>query len=322
MDIRFQGHDIISFWAFTTIARSHIHDGKIPWKNLFISGNVYDPYGQKMSKSKGGNIVEPSSVIEKYGADALRYWASTTQPGGEDIKIREQDFVRGGRRTVIKIYNASRLVHMLSDGAGQHWDGVPRLPESRWILSKIQGGLIVEATGEMDQYQVSKARASVDNFFWNTFCDNYLEMAKARASRCRETGDTQGASETAAVASLSLLTLLKMYAPFLPFITESVYQEFRLGGEKSIHLERWPSEDSQYRDAEYERMGDRAVDIMAAVRALRSKNNQPLSVPIPRLRVRADPETVSRFGEIIRLTMKIGEMVTEEGQDVAVEVIA
>ncbi|MCL4479962.1 MAG: valine--tRNA ligase, partial [Candidatus Thermoplasmatota archaeon] len=110
MDVRFQGHDIISTWAFTTIVRSYIHDGSVPWKEIMISGNVYDPQGQKMSKSRG-NIIEPGSLVAEYGADSVRYWASTALPG-EDIRVREQDFVRG-RRTVIKIYNAAKLVTML-----------------------------------------------------------------------------------------------------------------------------------------------------------------------------------------------------------------
>jgi valyl-tRNA synthetase len=164
MDIRFQGHDIISVWAFVTIVRSEIHDSLSPWKRIFISGNVYDPLGQKMSKSKG-NVLEPANFIEQYGADALRFWASSSVPG-DDIKIKEQDFVRG-RRTVIKLFNAFKLLELIrSDKPLKKLNTPPSNMANAWILAKLNS-VVKDVTDLMDQYLFSRARTQLDNFFWN-----------------------------------------------------------------------------------------------------------------------------------------------------------
>lgn len=315
MDVRFQGHDIITFWAFTTIARARIHDGVIPWKNIFISGNVHDPLGQKMSKSKG-NIVEPSTIISEYGPDSLRFWASTTLPG-EDIRIKEQDFVRG-RRTVIKLYNAARLVSMLSEGRK-----VPEKIESpktkidQWILSKLNT-TVDEVTKEMENYTVSKARAELDNFFWNTFCDNYLEIIKSQIKvYSNDPASEQLITEMLATAKYSMLQIIKMYAPVMPFITEEIYSTYEYPGKKkSIHLESWPRFEENYSFPDIERETDYVIQAIGKIRTLKSSMRLSLAASIDRVMLKGDKKTLENSASVIKGLMNIKELELVDSEEV------
>ncbi len=314
MDIRFQGHDIINFWAFTTIVRSYIHDGMAPWESIQISGNVFDPLGQKMSKSKG-NIVEPASLIAQYGADSVRYWASTTVPG-EDIKVKEQDFVRG-RRTLIKMFNAANLVKIIS--ADQ--DSSPGRPEAynswnRWILGKLDR-VISSCTENMDSYQVSKARADLDNFFWNSYCDNYLEIAKALNNR-KDRLDEGIIKETSKVLKYVLGETMKMYAPILPFITEEIYHDSRLGDQVSIHKEKWPvGSKSAVSDEEISQF-DYVISAMGALRSFKTGRKLSMSAPLEALTIKGRQEILDKNREILEISMNIGSIETGSSENIEI----
>ncbi|MGC8609127.1 MAG: valine--tRNA ligase, partial [Thermoplasmata archaeon] len=273
-DLRGQGHDIISFWAFTTIARSKIHDNKIPWNKIMISGNVYDMHGEKMSKSKG-NIVDIYSVADKYGADALRYWSSSVLPG-DDIKIKEQDFIRG-KRTVIKLYNAQKLIDILKEDRKVHPVSKVKLAENLWILAKLSS-IEKIVTDSMESYTVSKAKMALDDFFWNDFCDNYLEMIKYMVSVSKSNNDDDAIQETIYVASMALIDILKMYAPVMPFITEELYQKMDYPNKKaSIHIDSWPSASESYGSTEDI---DYIVSIISKVRMIKSERHISMGKPI------------------------------------------
>ena len=314
MDIRFQGHDIINFWAFTSIVRSHIHDGLAPWATIAISGNVYDPLGQKMSKSKG-NIVEPQALIKQYGADSVRYWASTTIPG-DDIKVKEQDFVRG-RRTLIKLSNAANLVKIITGT-----EKAPSAPEevkypvNRWILGKLNE-TIEACTVNMDQYQVSHARAELDNFFWNVFCDNYLEIAKSVNNR-KETIAGDLLAEVALTLNYVLAQTMKMYAPVLPFIAEEIYHMHNLGTLKSIHLEHWPAplelgiSDNDISDFDY------VVSVISAIRAFKTERKLSMSAEIGDITIGGNEQVIRHNAEIIRISMNTGNIAAAGSQAIEV----
>jgi len=313
MDARFQGHDIISTWAFTTIVRSFIHDGISPWKSILISGNVYDPQGQKMSKSRG-NIIEPADLVNEYGADAVRYWASTALPG-EDIKVREQDFVRG-KRTVIKIFNASKLVAMLSGGTA-----TPAVPEAKHPINAgiISGlnDLIVKVTDLMDSYQFSRARSEIDNFFWNVYCDNYLEMAKGIVNRSQEIGkDTQ--EEFGRILRYVLLQIMKMYAPVMPFITEEVYHSLNLGPEKSIHLEKWPLPSGNISEKSGAAEFGYILQVLSAVRSFKTSKKLSMGSHIDSLTIMGDKAILERYREEVMAVMNIGSLSFQQSQEIQV----
>ena len=248
MTARFQGHEIITSWAFTSIVRAMIHDNEIPWNQIVLSGIVKNPQGLKMSKSRGDKF-SPDDFVQKYGSDAVRHW-STVSGNGEDISIDEKDFMRG-RKTVVKMLNAGNLVSTLGKDHASRVKSVKGEPEN-WILKELSE-VTSSITEFMNSYSLSKARMALDNFFWNTFCDNYLEISKARMKI--EDLDPAERVEIASTLYLAFESILKLYAPIMPFITEELYHTV-LNKEGSIHNESWPvsypaASEEMHRNLEY-----------------------------------------------------------------------
>ncbi|MDO8622727.1 MAG: valine--tRNA ligase [archaeon] len=228
--LRPQAHDIIRTWAFYTITKSYLQEKQIPWKNIMISGFV-TLKGEKMSKSKG-NVIKPQQVLENYGADALRFWAAGSKLG-EDLDYQEKDLVTG-KKFVNKLLNASNFVFMnLKD----YKIGKVNLEETdRLFLSQLND-LITSCTKDFENYEYSKARAEIEDFFWHDFCDNYLELTKNRVYN----GTKQEKESAFFTLYTSLLTTLKLIAPIMPFITEEMYKtHFKYEKDKSIHISKWP----------------------------------------------------------------------------------
>ncbi len=304
-DARFQGHDIINFWAFTTLVRSFIHDGFLPWEKIVISGNVYDPLGQKMSKSKG-NVISPSTLLEQYGADAVRYWATTTLPG-EDIKVRDQDFVRG-RRTVVKIFNAAKLVSMLSEGRKIKIDGFkPSSPVNRWIGSRIDE-TIEKSTQHFDNFNVSRARLEIDNMFWADFCDNYLEICKGLIS----SSTPDEADEIASGLNYYMFQILKLYAPIMPFITEHIYQNSAWKNRESIHLEAWPVPQG-IDDADGFGV---VIDAIAQIRNLKTSMKLSMGAELESASIHGDVEKLQKYGNLLKSVMRVRNLAFENEESV------
>ncbi len=232
MSLRPQAHEIISFWLFNTLLKSRLHFGKNPWKEVAISGFV-TLKGEKMSKSKG-NSVAPQEVLEKYGADALRYWAASSKLG-EDFDYQEKDLVTG-KKLINKLLNASRFVFMnLEDYKGAK----PKKPEPLdELFSEELNYQIKLITEDFRDYNYSMAKSRIENLFWDYFCDNYLEIVKKRVYEGR--GDKKLSAQY--TLHKSLLTILKILAPIMPFITEEIYQNYfrKTEKDKSIHISEWP----------------------------------------------------------------------------------
>jgi valyl-tRNA synthetase len=241
--LRPQAHDIIRTWAFYTIVKAYLHEGKIPWKEIIISGNV-SLGGEKMSKSKG-NVIDPREVIEKYGADALRFWAAGSSLG-QDLDYQEKDLITG-KKLVNKITNASKFVFMnLKDYDGKKKPKrLERIDEL--FLAKLDL-LVREVTKEFGKYNYSGARNHIEKFFWDAFTGNYLEIVKKRVYQ----GERDKKLSAQYTLYKALLTILKLIAPIMPFITEEIYQENfrRYEKEKSIHLERWPKPEPKAKASE------------------------------------------------------------------------
>src|SRR3989344_707677 len=176
MSLRPQAHDIIRTWAFYTIVKGLYHNKDLPWQDIVISGHVLDPKGDAMHKSKG-NVIEPKTVLDKYGADALRFWASSSRLG-EDLRYMEKDLV-SGQRFVTKLWNASKFVILNLQGFSPKIKVSKLEPIDQYIILELNK-IIKECSGAFDSYEYVKTRLSVENFFWHTFCDNYLEIVKDR----------------------------------------------------------------------------------------------------------------------------------------------
>ncbi len=232
--LRPQAHDIIRTWAFYTVVKSHYHENKIPWENIVVSGFARLK-GEKMSKSKG-NVIRPQDVMEKYGSDSLRFWAAGTKLG-EDLDYREKDLITG-KKFVTKLFNASRFVFM---NLGKTKPKKPKeFIETDKIFLKELNLTINKITKFFLNYEYSKAKMLVEQFFWRDFADNYLEITKGRIYQGK------GEEKLSAQYTLyhSLLTILKLIAPIMPFITEELYQRYfrKFEKDKSIHLSDWPEE--------------------------------------------------------------------------------
>ena len=297
MTLRPQAHDIIRTWAFYTILKAYLHENSIPWKDIMVSGYVYVDRGMAMSSSK--EIGEsPEKVIEKHGADVLRYWA-TCAGVGEDLIYREKDITRGGK-IIIKLWNAARFVeNHLKDYKPKE----AKLEiEDRWILSELYK-VIEEAEKSYREYNPNRAKRVIENFFKNVFCDFYLEMVKHRLY-----GDEEE-SKNAAKFTLykTLLGILKMYAPIIPFITEEIYQTLfkEREGDVSIHVSEWPK--SEEADEESLKLGKIAMNIISAVRQWKTGRHLPMSTEVSKVIIE-DEQEIRKLERVIKGTLKIKEI--------------
>ncbi|MBK4120749.1 valine--tRNA ligase [Kocuria rhizophila] len=237
MDLRPQGHDIIRTWLFSTVVRAETLAGTVPWTNTALSGWILDPDRKKMSKSKG-NVVVPTDVLEKYGADAVRYWAASARLGADTAYDEGQ--MKIGRRLAIKLLNASKFV--LAQGVteasvlGSGTDAsVVTNGLDRSLLAQL-ATVVERATAAFREYEYARALQLIESFFW-TFTDDYVELVKDRAYGSR--GAEAQASVHAALAT-TLDTALRLFAPFIPFATEEVWSWWRTG---SVHRASWPVTD-------------------------------------------------------------------------------
>lgn len=283
-DLRPQAHDIIRTWAFYTITKSYLHEGKNPWKNIMVSGFV-TLAGEKMSKSKG-NVIEPQAVLDKYGADALRFWAASSKLG-EDLDYQEKALVTG-KKTVTKLWNASKFVFMNLKGYNEK---KPKKFEKidELFMAKLNS-LVKSATEAFENYEYSKAKSETEQFFWLSFCDNYLEIVKNRIYN--EKGDKKLSAQYTLYHSL--LTLLKMFAPIMPFITEDIYQDYFKKNEKikSIHLAQWPKSSKEQESSEL----DVLYELLGKVRQEKSKAQKSMKAEII---LTAEPEKLKQIEDMI-----------------------
>ncbi|MFH0831306.1 MAG: valine--tRNA ligase [archaeon] len=268
--LRPQAHDIIRTWAFYTIVKSYLHENQIPWKDIMISGFV-TLKGEKMSKSKG-NVIQPQEVIEKYGADSLRFWAAGSKLG-EDLDYQEKDILTG-KKLITKLWNASKFVLLnLEDYKNEK----PKTIEAmdKWILQKLSK-LVKNCAGHFSNYEYSKVKAETENFFWHDFCDNYLEISKRRVYQ----GTPEEKLSAQYTLYTSLLSVIKLLAPIMPHITEEIYHLRFAADEscKSIHISSWPElsikEDSALL------AGDIFVDILQRIRQFKAANKKSLKALI------------------------------------------
>jgi len=291
MDVRPQAHEIIRTWLFTSVLRAHLDHGCLPWHHAAISGWVLDPDRKKMSKSKG-NVVTPLPLLERHGADAVRYWAASGRPGTDTAFDEGQ--MRVGRRLATKVLNAGRfaLTRVLDDDAGGplpgEWVTSPSEAVDRALLKSL-GGVVAEATAAFEQWDYARALERTEAFFWR-WCDDYLELAKNRAYGERGPEPARSGRLTLAVATD---TLLRLFAPFLPFATEEVWSWWREG---SIHRSPWPSaavlEQLAGPEAD-ERVLDVAASVLASVRRAKTEARRSLRALVDLAVVEGPPELLA-----------------------------
>ena len=316
MNVRPQGHDIISFWLFHTVIKCYEHTGEVPFESTMINGMVLDENREKMSKSKG-NVVDPDAVLDEYPVDAARYWAAGSAIG-DDLPYQEKG-LRAGEKLIRKLWNASKLVESLAPEPypERPSDGLREL--DRWLLAELDRE-IETLTDRLAAREFSKARDGIRSFFWNTFCDDYLEIAKQRED---------------ASAAYTLRTahrrFLKLFAPVLAHVTEELWQDMyadaagtdaAVGADAtnpqagdSIHLADWPEPLGLDADAD---AGRAAMAVVGALRRYKSENQLPLNADLDAVEVYAD---IRGFETDVTGVMHVDELTVHPDAEPPVETV-
>ncbi len=306
-DLRPQGHDIISFWLFHTIVKCYEHTGEVPFDATMINGHVLDENREKMSKSRG-NVVEPAEVIAEYPVDAVRFWAASAAVG-DDFPYQEQDIV-AGEKLLRKLWNASKLVDTIAPADPEEPEELEAI--DRWLLAELDDA-IDTLTEHFEAYEFAKARNHLRTFFWNTFCDDYLEIAKTRE-------DDPSTQYTLRIAHR---TFLLLWAPILPHATEEIWQATYADGEPrddtaefdSVHTEDWPAVRGYEADLE---AGETGMEVISALRRYKSKRQLPLNAELESVSVYG---SIDGFEEAIRDVMHVDDLeVLDEQPEITTEV--
>ncbi len=264
------GYDIIFFWVARMVFSALEHTGKAPFEHVFIHGIVRDSQGRKMSKSLG-NGVDPLKVIEKYGADALRFTLATGNSPGNDMRYYEER-VEASRNFANKIWNASRfiLMNLTEDNLGEL--EIDKLNvEDKWIISKLNT-LTKEVTENLDKFELGVAVAKLYDFIWDDLCDWYIELVKPRLYESEDPTNKTAQSVLVYVMT-NTLTLLH---PFMPFITEEIWQHLPHQGE-TIMRAKWPVFDEKLSFEKEEKELGFIMDAIKAIRNTRATMNVPVS---------------------------------------------
>jgi len=274
MTLRANAHDIISFWDFNTIVLCWLHTKKIPFTDIMVGGHGLDGSGTKMSKSKG-NVVSPLEQSDKYSGDAVRWWASSSSLG-KDLWFKEEDIKRGLAITT-KIWNVTRLIKSFEEKSYPDQEKLEAI--DIWIKNKLDA-VQAEMITHFDNYAYSKARKRLELFFFEDFCDTYLEIIKWRSGRKATLNH---------VTQLFERTLL-LFAPFLPFVTEKIW---RMNHTQSIHLTQWPKlEKTEPVNDAFEKL---AKEALVLLRQFKKDNKISYNTEIETLTIFVPKKSLSDF---------------------------
>ncbi len=288
MDLRPQSHEIIRTWAFYTIAKAMLHEEKIPWKHIAVSGWILDPDRKKMSKSKG-NVVTPAQYIDEFGADAVRYWAGLARYGVDTAF--DPSVMKNGRRLAMKIFNAGKFVLQNSAEAGEITE-----PLDLAFLAKLKQ-VCEDAVKSFENFEPAQSLMEVEKFFWSHYTDSYLELVKTRTwgEKASEQEKKVKASAVHALR-LGLKTFLKLFAPVLPYTTEEVWSWAFTAESETIHHAKFGAlSDFDGLTAGVPAVFDAAMAAQAAINQQKTLAKVSIARPIVLLKMKAHPETAEHF---------------------------
>ena len=247
------GYDIIFFWVCRMVFQSLEFTSLRPFKDCLIHGLIRDKEGRKMSKSLG-NGVDPMDVIEKYGADSLRYFLTTNTAPGMDLRYDEEK-VKSTWNFINKIWNASRYVLMnLEDFSKEDYTLDNLKNEDKWILTKLNK-TIKEVTKSMDKYDFNIVGTTLYNFIWTDFCDKYIELSKFNSD-----------NTTKSVLLKVLTDIIKMLHPFMPYVTEEIYSMLPIKETESIMISNYPEYQKEYVFTSFEKEIDNVLEFITLFR--------------------------------------------------------
>ncbi len=291
-DVRPQSHEIIRTWAFYTIAKAMLHEDKVPWHHVTISGWILDPDRKKMSKSQG-NVVTPLPLIEQFSADAVRYWAANARLGA-DTALDESVF-KVGKRLITKLWNASKFVLSQEGSPGPVTNELDRA-----FLADLEQ-LVLRTTQDFEAFDFARAMQETEQFFWTRFTDTYLELAKTRA---RDEADTAGQASAVTTLRFGLKTLLRLFAPFLPYVSEEIWSWIFAAetGSPFIHAASWPTanEFSEVAAPAEPSSFDTAIAALAAINKAKADAEVSVGREVERLVIVARAESLERLRPVLR----------------------
>ena len=287
-DLLVTGPDIIFFWVARMIMAGLEFMGDVPFRNVLLNGIVRDEHGRKMSKSLG-NGIDPLEMIDQYSADAVRFTLIMLSSEGQDINLSTKSFEMG-RNFSNKIWNAYRFLSMNLEETDLNFETYSDHFElsDRWILSSLQRA-ITQTESNIERYKVNDALNVIYHFFWHDYCDWYLELIK---KRLYDESNPPERKAALAIASHVMKETMAILHPFIPFITEEVWQSFRLEGEESIVVKSWPEPKTSYVDTTAEEEMGFIQDLIGAIRNVRAEMNVPPGKKAP-LFVRAKAESMA-----------------------------
>ena len=286
------GYDIIFFWVARMMFQGKEFTGQRPFKNVLIHGLIRDGEGRKMSKSLG-NGVDPMDVIEKYGADALRWFLATGSTPGQDVRFT-YDKMDAAWNFINKIWNASRYVIMnLAEDTPSQLPDLDKLTlADQWILARLNT-TVADVTRNFDKFEFGEAGRSLYNFIWNDFADWYIEMTKETLNG---DGDKAPVQQTLAYVLDQTLRLLQ---PIMPFVTEAIWQEMpdQAGKNADFAITRYPVVHDELTNDAAETAFKSLQDLIVAVRNIRSEANAPMSTAIDLLIKTNDDNLIRIFND-------------------------
>ena len=288
-DVLVTGYDIIFFWVVRMVFSGLEYMGEVPFHDVYIHGLVRDAQGRKMSKSLG-NGIDPLEIIDKYGADALRFMLSTGITPGNDMRFTE-DRLENSRNFANKLWNASRFVIMnLQDEEGEfrplakccedccggacanttNFANIPLRDEDKWMLQKVNDA-IVYVDNAMERYDLALAGQRVYDLIWNEYCDWYIELVKPRLWG----EDEEDKKVVRFVLVMCLKNMLKLLHPFMPFITEEIWGFLPHGEDEQGYLinAEWPKASASYVYPKAEKTVEMAMDAIKAIRNIKAEKN-------------------------------------------------
>lgn len=297
--LRPQAHEIIRTWLFYTIVKSEYHHGHLPFRDAMISGHGLDEQGRKISK-RLGNYIPPQKIIEEYGADAARYWATGAMLG-QNLRF-SLDEVKMGRKTTTKLWNAARFMSMNVKKAEllKNTDAVE--PADAWIVEELNK-TITEVTSAFEKYEYARAKEAMGKFFWSKFADYYVEFVKYRFFGDDAKSKKIGEKTLATV----FFNIAKLYAPIMPFVTEEIFQTWfkYLEKSKSIHISKWPEKIVLKKSPDIKDFG-KAVKAVDEIRKFKTGKGLSLGTEIESIKLKTKVD-LKKYGKFLREVGRIGK---------------
>ncbi|MFA5310481.1 MAG: valine--tRNA ligase [Candidatus Paceibacterota bacterium] len=290
VDLRPNAHEIIRTWDFYSIVKSTYHFNAIPFKNIMVSGHGLDEQGKKISK-RLGNYVPSDQLVDEWGADAIRYWA-TGAGLGQNLRFNPKE-IKKGKQIVTKLWNVAKFIDLnLTDFEEKE---IKLETPDLWILKEMNE-TIKKATESFDNYEYAKAKGEIEEFFMSKFCDYYIEFVKYRLYG--EDNESKKAAQT--TLKKVFINILKMFAPILPFITEEIYQNF---AKESIHISSWPKAEEVKDEPDF----IEAISAIDEIRKYKSENQISLGAELEEYKLQTKVN-LDKYGEFIKKAIRVKEI--------------